>query len=162
WIAERALRNVELVVGGCRDMAQQYRRGHATVAPFTARSTTKPAPHSLIESLACGRPVVTTDLVGLAGGIGGGSAGRGRPPTGGGIAEELDRLQREWDRYAGRARRLAEQRFGMAQFVDGYGRLYEEVVGDAARYAGRRGRPGTGRLAEFRRLWEREVAWERE
>jgi glycosyltransferase involved in cell wall biosynthesis len=138
WIAERELRNVELVVGECVDMAQQYRQAHVTIAPFTVQSTTKSAPNSLIESLACGRPVVTTDLVGLAEVIERASAGRVCSPTGKGIVEELDRLQREWDRYAGRARRLAEQRFGMGQFVEGYGRLYDEVVGDAGRYGGRR------------------------
>lgn len=133
WLAERQLRNVDLVVGSCGDMAQQYRQAHVTIAPFTTRVTTKPAPNCLIESLASGRPVVTTDKVGLAEVIERGAAGRICVPTGEGIAEELDRLQREWDHYSVRARRLAEQRFGMSRFVEGYGRLYDEVLRDANR-----------------------------
>jgi len=128
WITERGLRNVELVVGGCGDMAQQYRAAHVTVAPFTARSSTKPAPNSLIESLACGRPVVATDLVGLSEVIEGGGAGRVCQPTAQGIVESLDRLRSEWPRYSVKARRLAERRFRMSQFVAGYGRLYDEVL----------------------------------
>jgi len=137
WIQERELRNVELVVAECGDMAEQYRQAHVTIAPFMTQTTTKPAPNSLIESLACGRPVVTTDSVGLAEVIEGGSAGRVCSPTGQGIAEELDRLQREWDRYSSRARQLAEQRFGMNQFVEGYTRLYEEVLTSAPKTGNR-------------------------
>jgi glycosyltransferase involved in cell wall biosynthesis len=141
WIAERELRNVELVIGACGDMAQQYRQAHVTIAPFTTQATTKPVPNSLIESLASGRPVVATDLIGLSEVIERGSAGRICLPTGQGIVEQLDRLQREWHHYSTKARQLAEQHFGMNQFVEGYGRLYEEVLRTAARQPrGRHGR----------------------
>jgi glycosyltransferase involved in cell wall biosynthesis len=128
WIEARALRNVELLVGAQGDMAVQYRRAHVTIAPFTTRLTTKPAPNSLIESLASGRPVVATDIVGFSELIEQESVGRVCFPTGLGIAEELDRLECEWDYYSVRARTLAEGRFGMGQFIEGYGRLYEEVL----------------------------------
>jgi glycosyltransferase involved in cell wall biosynthesis len=128
WVVERGLRNVELVVAACNDMAQQYRQAHVTIAPFTTRATTKPAPNSLIEGLACGRPVVLTNVVGLSEVVERTCAGRVCTPTGEGIAHELDRLQREWDRYSANARLLAEQRFGMSQFIGAYGRLYDEVL----------------------------------
>src|SRR5207237_230726 len=66
WIAERNLSNVELMVGYAAHMAVHYREAHVTLAPFTDLQRAKPAPNSLIESLACGRPVVISEAVGLA------------------------------------------------------------------------------------------------
>jgi glycosyltransferase involved in cell wall biosynthesis len=128
WVAERGLRNVELRVGCWSDMAGHYRGAHATVAPFTDPERCKPVPNSLIESLACGRPVLLTERTGLAAVVREAGAGLVCPPTGEGLAEHLDRLRAEWRRYARNARRLAERRFGTEKFVAGYRRLYAEVL----------------------------------
>jgi glycosyltransferase involved in cell wall biosynthesis len=129
WVGKRGLRNVELVVGDCPNMVHHYRRAHVTVAPFTNRATTKPAPNSLLESLACGRPVVMTAVVGLAEMIASGCAGRVCAPTAESLVQELDRLNREWQHYSVGARTLAEQRFGVDRFLTGYASLYQEVLG---------------------------------
>jgi glycosyltransferase involved in cell wall biosynthesis len=128
WVAERGLRNVELRVGCWPDMAGHYRGAHVTVAPFTDPERCKPVPNSLIESLACGRPVLLTERTGLAAVVREAQAGLVCPPTGEGLAERLDRLRADWGRYARNARRLAERRFGVEKFVAGYRRLYAEVL----------------------------------
>ncbi|HXG08815.1 MAG TPA: glycosyltransferase [Gemmataceae bacterium] len=129
WIAERGLRNVELVTGCFPDMAVHYRQVHVTATPFTDLSRSKPAPNSLIESLACGRPVLVTETVGLAEVVREAAAGEVSEPTGPGLAEALDRLEADWISYSTRARRLAERYFGVGAFLRGYRRLYAEVLG---------------------------------
>ena len=133
WIAERNLQNVELIVGCVRDMPAEYNRAHVVLAPFTDTHRSKPAPNSLTDSLACGRPVVTTPVVGLAGIIREHGAGLVSEPSGAAIAECIDRLQAEWQPYSRRARRLAEQHFSLEKFLGGYERLYAELLPNSRR-----------------------------
>jgi glycosyltransferase involved in cell wall biosynthesis len=132
-IEHHALRNVELVVGRISDMAHEYRRAHVTVAPFTVRERSKPAPNSLIESLACGRPVLLSDVVGLADMIEEGGAGVVSSATGEALADGLDRLRTDWAAYSARARELAERWFDVNVFCERYARLYAELGTDTTR-----------------------------
>jgi glycosyltransferase involved in cell wall biosynthesis len=128
WIAERQLVNVELIVGRYPHMGLQYQAAHATVAPFTQPEQYKPAPNSLLESLACGRPVVTTPDVGLAEVIRDEGSGIVTPPDGASLAEGLDQLQADWPTFSRNARQLAERRFGVERFLDAYELLYRELI----------------------------------
>jgi glycosyltransferase involved in cell wall biosynthesis len=149
WIAEKGLRNVELVVGCWKDMAPQYRAAHVCAAPFTDPARSKPAPNSVVESLACGRPVVVTEQVGLAELVRQERAGLVSAATGEALAEQLDRLQAGWDQYAQAARRLAERWFGTERFVAAYQRLYEEVMAARPTSAGGAGRRARGGHSGF-------------
>jgi glycosyltransferase involved in cell wall biosynthesis len=128
WIAERGLRNVELSVGRWNDMAAQYNAAHACMAPFTDTARAKPAPNSIVESLACGRPVLVTEQVGLADLVREGGAGFICPAAGAALADRLDALQRDWDFHAASARRLAKRWFGVDRFLSEYHRLYEQLL----------------------------------
>ena len=57
-----------------------------------------------------------------------GQAGVVCAPTGEALAEGIDRLQRDWDEYAARARVLAERWFGLERFLVAYDRIYRELV----------------------------------
>jgi glycosyltransferase involved in cell wall biosynthesis len=128
WLAQRGLTNVEVVVGRCADMATQYQAAHVTVAPFTQLDRCKPMPNSLVESLACGRPVVTTPEVGLADMVREEQAGRVCVADGAALADSFDELQADWSSFAQRARQLAERWFASENFVPSYHRLYQELV----------------------------------
>jgi glycosyltransferase involved in cell wall biosynthesis len=128
WLAERGLANVEVVVGRCAGMADQYRAAHVAVAPFTHMERCKPMPNSLVESLACGRPVVTTPEVGLAEVVCNEQGGCVCAASGEALAESLDRLQADWPAYSARARRLAERWFAAEKFLQEYQRLYQELT----------------------------------
>lgn len=128
WIAERGLSNVELLVGRWEDMAAQYRASHVCVAPFTDTERAKPAPNSIVESLACGRPVVVTEKVGLANLIVEGKAGLVCLATGEALASHLKRLQADWSEYSAAARKTAERWFGVEQFLSAYRQVYDDVL----------------------------------
>src|SRR5207237_6289000 len=112
----RDLRNVEWDVVYGKDMAVHYQQAHATLAPFTDLRRAKRAPNSVVESLACGRPVIVTEAVGLAELIREGRAGIVCGPTGLDLAEALDRLQADWRSLARNARAVAERWVGVGGF----------------------------------------------
>lgn len=128
WLAQRRLANVEVVVGRFPNMSRQYQAAHVTVAPFTDMNKCKPMPNSLLESLACGRPVVTTAEVGLADMIREEQVGRVCAPTGAALAESLDALRADWQAFSRRARQLAERWFSEESFLHNYQKLYQELT----------------------------------
>ena len=126
-IQQRGVDNVELIVGRQADMASHYNRAHLTLVPFTEKDRSKPAPSSLIESLACGRPVVITEAVGLADVIAGSEAAKVAAASGDSLVESLDNLESNWARCSREARRLAEQKFSIDVFLGAYQQLYQEA-----------------------------------
>jgi len=127
-LAVRNPRNVELVVARVSDMPAQYQRSHAVVAPFTDASRCKPAPNSVIDGLACGRPAIVTREVGLAPLIDDKRAGIVIATDAESLAESIDRLQAAWPEFSSRARATAEQCFGIERFLHDYTMLYGELI----------------------------------
>lgn len=127
-IERRGLRNVDLVVGRVTDMAAEYARAHVTVAPFTNLNRCKPMPNSLIESLASGRPVICSPLVGLAPLVSEHAAGFVCESHGDAMAETLDRTACDWDMLSRNSRMLAEQHFDEAVFVRSYQQIYADLL----------------------------------
>lgn len=130
WIQERQLQNnVEVVLGRESDMSQQYQKCHATIAPFVDPTRCKPAPNSLVESLACGRPVIATPVVGLANWFQDAGVGQLAQPTTASIAAAIEALAADWAGYSQRARQIAEAHLSKTRFVESYRSLYSELLG---------------------------------
>jgi glycosyltransferase involved in cell wall biosynthesis len=128
WIAERELTNVEVAVGRFPNMEMQYQSAHVTIAPFTSIDRCKPAPNSLVESLAAGRPVVATECVGLSSVVESAGAGVRCQTSSESIAESLDRIEAQWQQYSACARQLAEDRFSESTFLASYERIYARLL----------------------------------
>ena len=127
-IEDASLRNVVVRPGIQSDMASLYQSAHVTAVPFRDLTRCKPAPNSLIESLACGRPVVATPEVKLSPLVRRAGAGVICNATGEEIAHSLDLIEADWQQYSHCARKLAEDRFGLDCFIDAYDRLYRQIV----------------------------------
>lgn len=127
WIKERELDNVEVRVGRFRDMSAHYRQAHVTIAPFVSRDLCKPTPNSLLESLACGRPVIATPSIGIAPLIERREAGSVCDATGESIARSLHQLRRNWRQFADNAHQCAQAHFGVRTFVESYARIYRSL-----------------------------------
>jgi glycosyltransferase involved in cell wall biosynthesis len=128
WVRERGLRNVQIENGRFDDMPAQFEAAHVTLAPFTSMDRCKPMPNSLIESLACGRPVLCTPEVEIARIVREAHAGMIVPADGLAIAEGLDRLRADWAAYSVSSRKLAERAFSLERFLRAYQRVYYEVL----------------------------------
>ena len=127
-IAARRAVNVRLVTGRQRNMAKAYGSAHATLAPFTRTGWFKPCPNSVLESLGCARPVVATNLVGIAGLVQTEGAGVSCAPTGSALADAIRSLRHDYAAHQKAARPCAERHFGVTRFVGQYRRLYAEVL----------------------------------
>ena len=119
--------NVVVHWGDSADIVDEYRRAHATIACF-APGVGKSAPNSVIEGLACGRPAIVTDTVGLAPLVAQTGAGVVTARCADALAEGIDQLRRNYRSYARRARPAAETWFGLEQFSAAYGRLYRDLA----------------------------------
>lgn len=127
-IARRRLSNVQLEVGRIRDVERRYGDAHVTAAPFRDLDRCKPSPNSIIESLACGRPVLVTRTVGLSDLIEQNGAGVVTESSPKSIAVGLDRLEAEWIQFSENARRLAELQFSAEKFIAAYRNVYSKLL----------------------------------
>jgi glycosyltransferase involved in cell wall biosynthesis len=98
----------------------------------------------LLEAMACGRPVVTTPIVGMAADIHAYGAGTLVPPgDAAALARAIRRLGEDRAGLAAqglRARRLVEERYNWTRVTDDYERVFREVR-EAAEVAARRRAP---------------------
>lgn len=120
--------NVELKVGKCKDMSTEYRMCHATIAPFSDASRCKPIPNSLLESFACGRPAIMTDLVGLADVQGVRDSNIVCRADVESVCAAIDRVQVDWPQRSSRVRELAEDQFSEQRFIRKYESFYASVL----------------------------------
>jgi glycosyltransferase involved in cell wall biosynthesis len=128
WVADRKLTNVEIRHSAISQMQTVYQHAHATIAPFTSSTTTKSVPQSLVESLACGRPVVTTPLVSIGHDIEKAKAGVCVVANGAAIASGLDEVCDQWSEMSSNARAFAETHFPVSKFVNAYHALYSDLL----------------------------------
>jgi glycosyltransferase involved in cell wall biosynthesis len=127
-IRQRGLENVIVVHERISRMEDAYCGVHVTVAPFRSSTATKSAPNSLIESMACGRPVVATSSVSFAKDAERASAARCVEADGEALAAGLDDVRRRWDETSRKARRFAEEHFAQMLHIDSHRRLYARLL----------------------------------
>jgi glycosyltransferase involved in cell wall biosynthesis len=117
------------------DMSAVYRSSHATICLF-AQGFGKSCPNSVVEGLASGRPAVLSQTCGIGSFVDRAGAGLAvsRDPVE--IVWSLRRLRDGYDRFARRARLLAEAHFDIQEFLAAYDNLYSEVARPHAAVSG--------------------------
>jgi glycosyltransferase involved in cell wall biosynthesis len=120
--------NVHLIVQRVPDMVAVYQASDATVAPFVETAGTKICPTSIVESLACGRPVLVSSQVGLAGLIRDEGCGVVFEPTPDALCEAVESLRRDHAARAAHARPCAERHFDQRVCLRRHEALYEELL----------------------------------
>jgi glycosyltransferase involved in cell wall biosynthesis len=113
-----------------RSMPDVYRSAHATISCYE-EGFGKSCPNSIVESAACGRPVLVSSTCGVAGLVEQAGAGVVFPRTIGAAASAVDVLRHEYARYAERARTLATRRFDVDAFRSSYSEVYARLGGAA-------------------------------
>ena len=116
-----------------REAPALFRRAHLLLHT----KVLDPCPSLVIEAMACGLPVVypksggTVELVGDEAGTGvphPESWERDEPPSPEALADAVNRLIPELDRYAQAARRRAVERFALEPWLARHAELFEEVL----------------------------------
>ncbi len=127
-IKSRDLKNVRLHTSKIQNMECVYQDAHVTLACFSDMSQCKSMPNSIIESLACGRPVIITHQVELASMVAEANAGiiiQNDPAQ---LANALETIQNDWQRYSDNARRLAQTKFCQKRFIQQYLEIYKNLL----------------------------------
>ena len=115
-------------LGHRNDIVEVWRQADVAILPSYREGT----PKALLEAAACGRPIITTDVVGCRQVIDDGVEGfvvPARSPWG--LAEAMQRLAQDADlrhKMGLAARRRAEQRFGQEQVVAMHFKIYRDLL----------------------------------
>lgn len=124
----RDLENVKVVDQRVEDINLLYSSVFATIMPFTTMEDNKSCPHSFIESLSAGRPVLVSNKVGVAGLVEKEGCGIVFPPQVDSLVASIRKLERNYDAYQEASRRCAELHFSHKEFIDRYKRIYRKVL----------------------------------
>lgn len=111
------------------DVNPVLHRAHAAVVLADKPKLVKAYPHSLLEALACGRPVLVSECIGLADYVrktGCGEVVRSLELPD--LLQAIERVRDDYDAYRARARRVGKRDFGADRLVDAYGELYRSLA----------------------------------
>ena len=112
------------------DVAQVLQRVHAAVVISDHPGSVKAHPHSLMEALAAGRPLLISKAIGMADYVretGCGCVVEGLSVTD--LSSAIEKLIKSYDLYRSRTAGLAERDFSIERFVADHQKLYRTIVG---------------------------------
>lgn len=127
-IEKNNLKNMEVFNRVFSDMQKMYNASHCTIAPFLNFDEDKPVPRSIIESLACGRPVLVSDRVGISDLIKREKCGIVFDPTYEEATKAIHKIKKNYLNYQKNARKVAEKYFSEQRFVKEYENLYKGLL----------------------------------
>lgn len=110
-IKTRGIAEKVTVINEVADMPQIYARSHVTVTPFLNTRRSPEIPLSAVESLACGRPVVTTDVLEIAEIVKEHGCGAVARPDRDSLVAALRECHKDYGAYQVRCRQVAESLF---------------------------------------------------
>jgi len=119
--------NIKIINKKIRDISKIYEQAHATILPFTSYLNTKPCPHSAIESLASGKPVLVTDVSGIVGLVRKEKCGIITKTTKKGIIEGIIKLRKSYKAFQKNCFKVAKRYFDEQRFVRNYKKIYNEL-----------------------------------
>jgi glycosyltransferase involved in cell wall biosynthesis len=127
-VGERGLSNVDIHNGYVRDMGEVYDSVHGTVVVALESNSLKPCPHSALESLAHGKPVVTSWMTSLAGIVRDRECGVCCEPNTEDFVAAVEQLRDHYDRYQSRCHDVVSTTFRKDVFLRKYMSIYQEMA----------------------------------
>lgn len=124
-IAERGLSNVTLLEGAQHDMRSLYLRHDFTVIPFTTPDGGKECPRSLVETMACGVPVLISDAAPFSTFVHERQCGAVFPLTAQGLGGAIEAAMSDYPRLSGNAVRESRATFDIRSMLKAYSDVYE-------------------------------------
>jgi glycosyltransferase involved in cell wall biosynthesis len=129
-IREEGLTNVEVRNGYISDMESVYQSVHTTILPGLTPGSLKPSPHSALNTLAHGKPVLISRPSSIAGLVERSRCGIVFDPTTDSLVEAIKRLMANYEQYQMNSQHTIEQCFSGTAFLDGYREIYETMLSE--------------------------------
>jgi glycosyltransferase involved in cell wall biosynthesis len=127
-IRDAGVDNVEVISGYIEDMNSMYESAHAVILPGLTDTALKPCPHSALESLAHGKPVLVSRPASLSDIVAREGCGVVFEPSVASLCESVRELQQNYADYQERAHQAVERSFSREVFVNRYRTLYASLL----------------------------------
>lgn len=127
-IAAAGVQNVSVINGYVEDRGALYDSVHATVLPGLDYRSFKPAPHSALESLGHGKPLLVTSPSSIADIVTQRRCGIVFEPTLSGFEDAIRNLMARYQELQPNCHRTVEACFSEQTFLQKYQLLYEELL----------------------------------
>ncbi|RME78455.1 MAG: glycosyltransferase, partial [Chloroflexi bacterium] len=112
------------------DINEILAQAHAVVNLVTIPEVIRSYPHSLVESLAAGKPVIVSQTIPMADYVAQKQCGVTVPRvTAETVAQAIDRLAEQYDRLAAAARNVGGRDFSVQGMIESFARVYRTVLG---------------------------------
>lgn len=118
---------VKIVDRYINDMPKYYSQFHATILPYCGVVGNKSCPHSLIESLAAGKPVLVSEDVGISDLIEKEKCGVVFKLSEKGLENGIYRLRENYSLYQSKTVKVAKKYFSEKMFIYKHKKLYLEI-----------------------------------
>jgi glycosyltransferase involved in cell wall biosynthesis len=125
---QNGLRNVEVVNGYIPDMDNMYKSIHSVILPGLTTGSLKPAPHSALDALSNGKPVLISRPSSIAGLVDRNQCGVIFDPTTRSLVKAVRHLIDNYDLYQVNCHRTVERCFSETEFLENYRRIYESML----------------------------------
>ncbi len=130
-VERRGLKDRVEIVPGHADINAHLKRAHATILVAKRGDVVKAYPHSLLESLAAGKPVILSDALPMADYVRQNSCGivvgKVNDRT---LIDAIGDMRARYDALAERARLTDAQRFSYQAMIENYRAIYGFAAGD--------------------------------
>ena len=120
--------NITVTNETVQNMAEMFQRHHFTIVPFTSPAGGKECPNSVIESMACGIPVLVSTCVPIAEFVDKTSSGICFAPNVFSLLKAIDEGMSRWDSLSYNARKAAEKHFNLDSALNAYAALYDSAI----------------------------------
>lgn len=121
------LDNVHIINNKIKDMNQIYGKVHATILPIINSKNSKPCPHSIIESLASGKPVLVSNMCKISNLIKKEKCGIVFESTTENIIQNITKLKENYEIYQKKCNNVAKKYFDKKDFLSKYKKIYSEI-----------------------------------
>jgi glycosyltransferase involved in cell wall biosynthesis len=127
-VRERGLGNVEVLAGYRQDMDALYDEAHAVVLPGLEPDSFKPCPHSGLQALAHGKPLLVSRQVCFAEIVARRRCGIVFEPCVEALCDAIRRLADSYEEYRANTAPTLAAEFSRDVFLERYGRLYASLL----------------------------------
>jgi glycosyltransferase involved in cell wall biosynthesis len=127
-IKELGLSNVMITDGFEKHVDATYRDNHFTVIPYTLPEGGKECPRSLIESLACGVPILISEVAPFSRFVSEHRCGEIFPLTPHGFGLALERGLRDYTRLSENAAACSKKHFDREETFKAYEGIYRSII----------------------------------
>ena len=126
-VQELNIKNITIINQDIEDMSKVYNSVNAVIVPYASLNYNKPCPYSILESLACERPVIVSEFVGISDLITKEDCGVVFKLNTSSFVVAINNLITSYSKYKNNSRKTAIKYFDIGNMLKEYKKVYEAL-----------------------------------